>query len=374
MRRFGFSAAALALAFAAAWCIANGATPRAESKPTVAAIDPHAPDNDGPVDFNRDVIPILSGNCFKCHGPDPGERKSGLRLDLRDKAIGAADSGLSAIVPGKPDKSELARRIFADDPDVRMPPPESNKKLTDSQKQTLRRWIAEGAKYEPHWSFVPPRQAPLPPVKQADWPKNPLDRFVLARLEAQGLHPSPEADRYTLVRRVYLDLIGLPPSIEEADAFASDAAPDAYERLVDGLLASPHFGERWARPWLDLARYSDTNGYEKDRTRSIWPYRDWVIQALNADMPFDEFTIEQLAGDMLPHATPQQKIATGFHRNTMLNEEGGIDPLEYRYYAMVDRVATTGTAWLGLTVACANVTRTNSTRSRTPITTASWPC
>ncbi len=305
------------------------------------------------VDFNRDVIPILSNNCFKCHGPDPDNRKANLRLDVREVATKPAESGEIAIVPGKPDDSELVRRIFSDDPDERMPSKQSNKSLTDSQKQLLRRWIAEGAEYEPHWSFVPPRQAPLPSVKRTDWAKNPLDYFVLAKLEAEGLSPSPEADRYTLVRRLFLDLIGLPPTPEEADAFVHDSAPDAYERLVDKLLASPHYGERWARRWLDLARYADTNGYEKDRPRSIWPYRDWVINALNVDLPFDEFTIEQLAGDMLPGATTEQKTATGFHRNTMRNEEGGIDPLEFRYYSMVDRINTTGTTWLGLTVGCA---------------------
>ncbi len=305
------------------------------------------------VDFNRDVIPILSNNCFHCHGPDPDNRKAGLRLDIRDVAIKQAESGATAIVPGKPDDSELVRRIFSDDPDERMPSKESNKSLTDSQKQVLRRWIAAGAEYKPHWSFVVPQRPPTPHVKQANWAKNPIDNFVLEKLEAEGLHPSPEADRYTLVRRLHLDLIGLPPTPEEADAFVHDTSPDAYERLVDKLLSSPRYGERWARRWLDLARYADTNGYEKDRPRSIWPYRDWVINALNADMPFDEFTVEQLAGDMLPAATAEQKTATGFHRNTMRNEEGGIDPLEFRYYSLVDRVSTTGTTWLGLTVGCA---------------------
>lgn len=355
----GLLAVAVAVVFAtkdrgaAAATTAPVATPAALTKPSanpaIAPIAAAAPQ----VDFNRDVVPILSGNCFKCHGPDPEQRQAGLRLDHRDVATKPLDSGETAIVPGKPDKSELVRRIFSSDPDVRMPPPASKKELTDAQKKTLRDWIAAGAVYEPHWSFVAPKQSPLPAVKQKAWPKNPLDYFVLAKLEAEGLHPSPEADRYTLIRRVSLDLIGLQPTPAEADAFVHDKSPDAYEKLVDRLLASPHYGERWARRWLDLARYADTNGYEKDRPRPIWPYRDWVINALNADMPFDEFTIEQLAGDLLPHATVEQKVATGFHRNTMLNEEGGIDPLEYRYYALVDRVATTGTTWLGLTVQCA---------------------
>ncbi len=306
-----------------------------------------------PVDFNRDIRPIFAGSCLKCHGIDEGSRKSKLRLDLRETATSPAKSGAAAIIPGHPEKSELIRRVFSTDPDVFMPPPAAHVTLSDAQKNLLRQWISEGAKYETHWAFVAPKQDALPPVKARDWPRNAIDFFVLAKLEENGLTPSPQADRYTLVRRLYLDLIGLPPTPQEAVAFVNDSSPDAYERLVDRLLASPHYGERWARRWLDLARYSDTNGFEKDRPRSIWPYRDWVIDALNADMPFDEFTVEQIAGDMLPSATEQQKIATGFHRNTMLNEEGGIDPLEYRFLAMIDRINTTGTVWLGLTVGCA---------------------
>ncbi len=306
-----------------------------------------------PVDFNREVRPILSGMCFKCHGIDDKARKGGLRLDVREAAIRPAKSEKIAIVPGKPEASELVRRILTEDEDDLMPPPATKRVLSAAQKQVLKRWVAEGAEYQPHWAFVAPMQAPLPAVKQGGWAKNAIDAYVLAKLEAEGLAPSPEADRYTLVRRVYLDLIGLPPTPEEADAFVKDASPQAYEALVDRLLAAPQYGERWARRWLDLARYSDTNGYEKDRPRSMWAYRDWVINALNADMPFDQFTIEQIAGDMLPGATLAQKTATGFHRNTMINEEGGIDPLEYRFYSMVDRVGTTGTTWLGLTVMCA---------------------
>ncbi len=302
--------------------------------------------------FNTKVRPILAKHCFKCHGPDEKARKSRLRLDQSKAARRGGKSGQPAIVPGHPEQSELIRRIFADEDEV-MPPPNTKNPLGEEDKQILKRWIADGADYGQHWAFVPPRQRSLPKVKQTNWPRNPIDRFILARLEAKGLKPSPQADRYTLARRLYLDLIGLPPTPEEAEAFVKDESADAYEKLVDRLLASPHYGERWARRWLDLARYADTNGYEKDRPRSIWPYRDWVINALNADMPFDRFTIEQLAGDMLPDATLAQKIATGFHRNTMLNEEGGIDPLEYRFYAVVDRVATTGTTWLGLTVRCA---------------------
>jgi hypothetical protein len=303
--------------------------------------------------FTSQVRPILSRHCFKCHGPDDGARKAKLRLDLREAAVRPGRSGKRVIVPGKPDESELIRRILAAEDDGVMPPPSTKNPLSEEEKQTLRRWVAAGAEYTPHWAFVQPRQVPLPPVRQADWPRNPIDHFVLARLEKEGLHPSPAADRFTLVRRVYLDLVGLPPTPEEAEAFVNDPAPDAYEQLVDRLLGSPHYGERWARRWLDLARYADTNGYEKDRPRSVWPYRDWVINALNADMPFDRFTVEQLAGDLLPGATAEQRIATGFHRNTMLNEEGGIDPLEFRFYATVDRINTTATTWLGLTLGCA---------------------
>jgi len=221
------------------------------------------------------------------------------------------------------------------------------------QKEILVNWIADGADYQPHWAFVKPQQPPRPAVNQSSWPLNEIDLFTLAAMERRGLVPSNPADPYTLIRRVHLDLLGLPPAPEATEAFVRDSSPDGYEKLVDRLLASPHYGERWARRWLDLARYADTNGYEKDRPRSIWPWRDWVIDALNADMPFDQFTIEQIAGDLLPNPTPEQRIATGFHRNSMINEEGGIDPLEYRFHAMVDRVHVTATTWLGLTMACA---------------------
>ncbi|MEK6237190.1 MAG: DUF1549 domain-containing protein, partial [Planctomycetales bacterium] len=300
------------------------------------------------INFNRDVRSLFAAKCFACHGPDEKHREGELRLDAREAAVKQG-----AIVPGQPDKSELIQRILSDDPDERMPPPEADEPLTDAQQKLLQDWIREGARYEKHWAFTPPTKPPLPRIGDSDWPQNKIDYFVLARLESEGLKPSSRANSYALVRRVYLDLIGLPPTPEEADAFLRDDKPDAYERLVDRLLASSHYGERWARDWLDLARYADTNGYEKDRPRSMWPYRDWVIRALNADMPFDRFTIEQLAGDMLPNATEDQVVATGFHRNTMLNEEGGVDPLEYRFYAMVDRVATTGTVWLGLSTGCA---------------------
>ena len=316
------------------------------SAPLTAA-EPVAPD------FNREVRPILSAHCFKCHGPDDKVREAGLRLDQREVATAKLESEATAIVPGQPEKSEVVRRIFSADEEELMPPPAANKALSAEKKDVLRRWIAAGAPYAPHWAFVPPKQASLPTVKQIDWPRNPIDHFVLARLEAAGLAPSPPADKYTMVRRVYLDLIGLPPTPEEANEFLNDASLQAYDKLVDRLLESPHYGERWARRWLDLARYADTNGYEKDRVRTMWPYRDWVINAINRDLPFDQFTIEQIAGDMLPGATLDQRIATGFHRNTMINEEGGIDPLEFRYYASVDRINTTSTVWLGLTLGCA---------------------
>ncbi len=306
-----------------------------------------------PVSFNRTIRPILSDYCFRCHGADDQARKAKLRLDQRESALRPDKDGGVPVNPGKPDQSELVKRINSTDPDEVMPPPSIKKLLSADQKRALRDWVAAGAAYEPHWAFVPPRQEPPPSVRQQNWSRNPIDRFILARLEKEGLHPSPAADPYTLVRRVYLDLIGLPPTPEEADAFVNDHSPDALEKLADRLLASPQYGERWARRWLDLARYADTNGYEKDRVRSIWPYRDWVIRAINEDMPFDQFTIKQLAGDLLPQATIEDRIATGFHRNTMLNEEGGIDPLEFRFYSLVDRVATTGTTWLGLTIGCA---------------------
>ncbi len=303
------------------------------------------------VNFSRDIRPILAANCFQCHGPDEDAREAELRLDLPEAAYQVRDSG-AAIAPGKPEQSELYLRITTDDEDLRMPPPDSQREITSEQAELVRRWIAAGAKYTKHWSFIAPQRPKLPRVEATAWPVNPIDHFVLRRLEDAGWKPSPPADRFTLARRAYLDLTGLPPTPAEADAFVADEQPAAYERLVDRLLASPQYGEYWARRWLDLARYSDTNGYEKDRPRTMWPYRDWVIQAYNADLPFDQFTVEQLAGDMLPNATLEQRIATGFHRNTMFNEEGGVDLEEFRYYALVDRVSTTGATWLGLTLAC----------------------
>ncbi len=304
------------------------------------------------VDFSRDVRPILSQHCFKCHGQDEKTRKARLRLDQVDGLRGEPGSD-AVIVPGHPDQSELVRRLFTDDDTELMPPPEAKLELTPGQKEILRQWVQQGGDYEAHWAFEVPHQAELPEVTQPAWVRNPVDRFVMSAMEEHGLEPMPEADRETLIRRVYLDLTGVPPRPEEVDAFKADVSSDAYEQLVDRLLASPHYGERWARLWLDLARYADTNGYEKDRPRSMWPWRDWVIRALNEDMPFDRFTIEQIAGDMLPGAGEAQRVATGFHRNSMINEEGGTDPQEFRYYGIVDRVAVTGTTWMGLTLACA---------------------
>jgi hypothetical protein len=316
-------------------------------------------------DFARDVRPILSRHCFKCHGPDEEGRKSKLRLDQRDAALAPAKSGQAAIVPGKADASELVHRILSTDPDEIMPPPAAKQELTAEQKDTLRRWVEAGAEYKEHWAFIAPKRPPVPAAPEGT---HPIDAFLQAKLKAAGLSPAPPAEPATLIRRLSMDLTGLPPEDAKLQYIMraihqkfgvkqyeqkSPQTVELYESYVDTLLASPAYGERWARKWLDLARYADTNGYEKDRTRQIWPWRDWVVNALNADMPFDQFTVEQIAGDMLPNPTPQQIIATGLHRNSMLNEEGGIDPLEFRFHAMTDRMAVTGAAWLGLTLQCA---------------------
>jgi hypothetical protein len=305
------------------------------------------------VDFNRDVRPILSRNCFACHGPDAAHREADLRLDVRDVAVAPLPSGNRAIVPGDADASALVQRVGAADDALRMPPPQTGKRLSAAEIATLRRWVAQGAPYAPHWSLVAPVRPPLPSVVQASWCRSPLDRFVLAAMQAQGFAPSPEADRYTLIRRLSLDLRGLPPTPQEVEAFVADTRPDAYERLVDRFLADPAYGERWARVWLDLARYADSAGYGSDPLRTIWRYRDWVIAALNANMPYDQFTIEQLAGDLLPGATLEQQVATAFHRNTMTNTEGGTDDEEFRVAAVKDRVDTTLQVWMGLTMGCA---------------------
>jgi len=307
------------------------------------------------LEFNRDIRPILSENCFYCHGLDPKHREAKLRLDLPEEATRDL-GGYSAVVPGKPEESEVTARINSDDRDEQMPPPKSNRKLTPAQKETIREWIAQGAEYQKHWAFAPPRRAPLPDVQQRGWPRNPADRFVLARLETEHLAPSSEAKPETWLRRASLDLIGLPPTLEELDAFTADVAARgeaAYESATDRLLASEHFGERQAIGWLDAARYADTHGFNNDSARTMWRWRDWVIDAFNSNKPYNQFIIEQLAGDLLPNATLEQRIATGFGRNHVINSEGGIIDEEYRVEYVADRVRTMSMAWLGLTVECA---------------------
>jgi len=309
--------------------------------------------------YNRDVRPILSENCFACHGFDQATREAGLRLDTPEGSVTVLESGKVAVKPGSPDESELIRRILTAEHHDVMPPAESGKHLSDEQKQVLVKWIQQGAKFEKHWAFIAPvetNRSQRSGDHPADGMENPVDQFIRARLANDGILPSPEAERTTLLRRVSLDLTGLPPALQEIDAFliASEAdAETAYQRLVDRLLQSPAYGERWGRWWLDQARYADSNGYSVDAPRQIWKYRDWVIDALNRDLPFDQFTIEQLAGDLLPNATDNQRVATGFHRNTQINQEGGIDPEQFRIDSVFDRVATTGTVWLGLTIGCA---------------------
>jgi hypothetical protein len=304
------------------------------------------------IDFNRDVRPILSDRCYACHGPDEHSREADLRLDQRESALGSNEEG-AAIVPGKPDSSELTARINSDDPDAVMPPPELNKPLSPEEKQILVRWIAEGAKYERHWAFTPPHREPLTVIRQKDWPRNAIDHFILARLEGANLSPSPAANRETLIRRVTLDLTGLPPTPREVEAFVRDRRLDAYERVVDRLMKSTAYAERRAQDWLDLARYADTRGFADDKQRVIWPWRDWVIRAIDYNMPFDQFTVEQLAGDMLPDASDEQRLATGFHRNAP-QARGMTYPVEeYRIKGVIDRVNTIGRVWLGLTMDCA---------------------
>jgi hypothetical protein len=314
--------------------------------PTVRATEP-------PISFNRDIRPILSDRCFQCHGPDEKQRQAELRLDTPDGLTAQRESGV-VIAPGKPGESQLWRRITAADPAERMPPVDSGKKLSQREIATLRSWLAQGAKWEKHWSFLPVERPPLPTIRNPQSAiRNALDSYILARLEEEDPSPSAETDRHTILRRVALDLTGLPPSPEELAAFIADESPDAYERAVDRLLASPRYGERMAAPWLDAARYADTHGYQSDGERVMWRWRDWVIESLNANIPFDQFTIEQLAGDLLPNPTLDQSIATGFNRNHRGNSEGGIIPEEYAVEYVVDRVETTSTVWLGLTLGCA---------------------
>ena len=313
----------------------------------------HAASRSDVVQYNRDIQPILMENCFACHGADPSSRKAKLRLDGFEEATAKRDDGLRMIVPGKPDESEVVRRIFTDSEDDIMPPPESHKVLTSQQKDMLKRWIAEGAEYQPHWAFIAPAKSPLPKTKKQKWVRNPIDAFILSRLETEKLKPAPEADRRTLARRLSFDLTGLPPKAEEVEAFVADKSPDAYEKLVDRWLQSPHWGEHRGRYWLDAARYADTHGIHFDNYREMWTYRDWVINAFNANMPFDRFTIENLAGDLLPNATLEQKIGSGFNRcNPTTNEGGAIDE-EYLVLYARDRTDTTSQVWMGITAGCA---------------------
>ncbi len=339
----------LAIALALLACAAATAfTHRPE--PTRSA---SVPPPDQPVLFNRDIRPILSNNCFKCHGPDGAAREADLRLDNRADATRTTDDGITPIVPGDLARSELIARITHNDPSERMPPLESHKSLTDDEIALLKRWVEQGAPWQDHWSFIAPQSPIMPAVADEAWLINPIDNYILARLESEDLKPSERADRETLVRRVTLDLTGLPPTLKEIDAFWSDADPLAYEHLVDRLLSSDRYGEHMARYWLDAARYGDTHGLHLDNARMMWPWRDWVINAFNANMPFDQFTIEQLAGDLLPEPTNDQIVATGFNRNHVTTSEGGAIDAEYLVKYAADRSETTATVWMGLTVACA---------------------
>ena len=304
------------------------------------------------VDFSRDIRPILSNACFRCHGPDAAAREAELRLDIPAGAF-AKRKGKAAIVAGHPQRSELMRRISHADPDQRMPPKESNRNLTAKEIDLVRRWIEQGAPWQQHWAFQPLVQPALPKLAEDAWPKNPVDQFVLRRLRSEGLTPAPQAPAETLVRRVAFDLTGLPPTIEEIDRFVEDKSPRAYEKMVDRYLQSTAYGEQMARHWLDLARYADTNGYQYDTERTQWVWRDWVIAAYNRNLPFDQFTIEQLAGDLLPKGTAQQRLATGFNRNHGITIEGGVIDEEYRVEYVMDRLVTVGSVWMGLTVGCA---------------------
>ena len=317
--------------------------------PLVSAADP--------ISFNRDIRPVLSDACFQCHGADDKQRKAGLRLDVKESALKAAESGATAIVPGKVEASELIKRLTSSDENLRMPPKGSGKTISPQQIELLKRWIADGAEYQGHWAFIPPVRPEVPALKSQisnlkSQISNPIDRFIVSRLEHEQLRPSPEADKTTLIRRVTLDLTGLPPTPKEVDTFLADTSASAYEKVVDRLLKSPRYGEQMARSWLDMARYADSNGFQVDSSRFQWPWRDWIINAFNNNMPFDQFTIEQLAGDLLPNATPAQIMATGFNRNHRLNGEGGLIAEEWRVETVIDRVETTGMTWLGLTMNC----------------------
>ncbi|HMO34751.1 MAG TPA: DUF1549 domain-containing protein, partial [Gemmatales bacterium] len=310
-------------------------------------------------DFEQQILPIFQKHCFACH--DTKKQKSGLQLDVKSKAFAGGESGKPAIKPGDAGSSELYRRLITTDSEEVMPP--TKEKLTRQQVELIQKWIDAGAVWPEHlaneksktvhWAYVPPVRPSLPVVAHSTWPRNPIDNFILARLEQEGLKPSPEADKTTLLRRLHLDLIGLPPTVTEIENFLKDTSAEAYSKVVDRLLASPHYGERWGRHWLDAARYADSDGYEKDKSRQIWFYRDWVIQAHNRDLPYDQFLREQLAGDQIPQPTQDQIVATGFLRNSMLNEEGGVDPEQFRMDAMFDRMDAIGKSMLGITIQCA---------------------
>jgi hypothetical protein len=318
----------------------------------VAMVCFHQAMADKPIDFNRDIRPILSSQCFLCHGPDESSREADLRLDLRDEAIKQIDDH-AAINLQNPEASELLARITSDDDSLRMPPTDKGRKLDAKEIDLLKRWIAEGATYATHWSYTAPQRPTLPTTLRNDWSKNDIDRFILSAQESKGMQPSPEADPITLARRAAITINGLPPTKQEVDVFIADQSPDAYESFVDVQLSKPSYGERWARVWLDLARYADSCGYADDPLRTMWPYRDYVINAFNSNMPFDQFTIEQIAGDLLENPTEDQIIATAFHRNTMTNNEGGTNDEQFRNEAIVDRVNTTMAVWMGSTFACA---------------------
>ncbi|MEM9235985.1 MAG: DUF1549 domain-containing protein, partial [Verrucomicrobiota bacterium] len=311
----------------------------------LASVSAHAE-----VDFARDIRPILNANCVACHG---GVKEAGeVSFIYREKALGKGESGKPVIVPGDPDASEMIVRILSDDPDEVMPKPEHGPPLKQNEVAVLRQWIEEGAEWGEHWSFTKPLRSEAPEVRKSNWIRNSTDHFILARLEAEGLEPSKEADRASLLRRASLDLIGIPPSIEELDAFIADPSPNAYEKQVDRLLSSPRFGERWASMWMDLARYADSQGLGADHRRNTWKYRDWLIRAFNRDLPFDRFTVDQLGGDLIPDAALEQKIATTFHRLTQINAEGGTDDEEFRVAAVLDRVNTTWEVWQGVSFGC----------------------
>ena len=341
-RKFGPAWLALALCGVGAGAGPPAAKPNLRVRPDIVVR----------VDYDRDVRPILSENCFKCHGFDPNQRQAGLRLDRAESAVGTLATGAHAVVPGKPGASAVVQRVLAGGA-LHMPPVSTGKKLTSAQIAVLKQWITQGGKYDAHWSFVPPQRPSLPSVRNAAWARNPVDLFILARLDKEGLKPSPQADRSTLIRRLSFDLTGLPPTPAETDAFLNDTDKDAYEKVVDRLLASPHYGERMAVSWLDLARYADTHGFHIDSQRDMWRWREWVIGAYNTNLSYDQFVVQQLAGDLMPNATLDQRIASGFNRNHPINFEGGAIPEEYATAYIVDRIDTTATAFMGLTMRCA---------------------